>query len=91
MTDLAKLAMPTVHLNGTGKAELLNGYRQAMAAVRLAINTVQSTAPHGRDYYVQKDNPIQAAITEHSERLQVLEHVFNELETLAVHVMEQGT
>jgi hypothetical protein len=83
-------AQPTVHLNGTSKESLLNGYRVAMAAVRLAINAVQSTAPHGRDYYVQKDNPLQAAITEHSKRLQVLEHVYNELETLAQHVMEQG-
>jgi len=83
-------AQPTIHINGTGKADLLNGYRQAMAAVRLAIDAVRSTAPHGRDYYVQRDNPIQMAMREHAERLVKLQSVFDELQALAIHVSNQG-
>jgi hypothetical protein len=89
MTDLAKLAMPSVHLNGTDKHSLLLGYRTAIAALNLAIKTVQDTAPHGRDYYIQKDNPIQRAIAEHAERLQKLHRVMQEIEALAIHVSDQ--
>jgi hypothetical protein len=89
VTDLAKLAMPSVHLNGTGKQSLLLAYRAAITAVNLAIDTVQDTAPHGRDYYVQKDNPIAAAIIEHAERLAKLHRVRQELEALAIHVSDQ--
>jgi hypothetical protein len=89
MTDLAKLAMPSMHLNGTGKTELLMGYRTAIAALHLAIKTVQDTAPHGRDYYVQKDNPIQKAMAEHVVRLKVLHCVMKEIEALAIHVNDQ--
>jgi hypothetical protein len=89
MTDLAKLAMPTVHLNGTDKHSLLLGYRAAMAALNLAIDAVQDTAPHGRDYYVQNFNPIQQAMSEHAERLQKLQRVMQEIEALAIHVSDQ--
>jgi hypothetical protein len=89
MTDLAKLAMPSVHLNGTGKTALLLGYNTARAALNLAIQSVQDTAPHGRDYYVQKDNPIQMAMREHAARLEKLRQVASELEALAIHVSDQ--
>jgi hypothetical protein len=89
MTDLAKLAMPSVHLNGTDKESLLLGYRAAMTAVNLAIQTLQDTAPHGRDYYVQKDNPIGRAIDEHFARMQKLQRVMDEIEALAIHVSDQ--
>jgi hypothetical protein len=89
MTDLAKLAMPSVHLNGTSKESLLLGYRAAITYLNLAIEAVQNTAPHDRDYYVQKDNPIAAAIIEHAARLDKLHRVMQEIEALAIHVSDQ--
>jgi hypothetical protein len=89
MTDLAKLAMPTVHLNGTDKESLLLGYRTALTALNLAIETVQDTAPHGRDYYVQVNHPIQIALAEHYARLEKLQRVLQEIEALAIHVSDQ--
>jgi ethanolamine utilization cobalamin adenosyltransferase len=89
MTDLAKLAMPSVHLNGTGKRTLLLGYQTAISALNLAIDAVRDTAPHGRDYYVQRNHPIQIAMAEHYARLEKLHQVARELEALAIHVSDQ--
>lgn len=75
---------PTIHMNGTSKNALLESYLGAMEAIRDAIEAVQDTSPHGRDYYVQEDpDAFVGAVREHQARLKALQTVIGELEQLA--------
>jgi hypothetical protein len=76
---MAKLTTPTVHLNGTSKADLLAPYEQAYRALGDAIEAVQKTGPNGRDYYVQGPGVINLASTEHGFRLKRLQAVRDEI------------
>jgi hypothetical protein len=89
MSD-TKLTVPTVHLNGTGKAGLIKQYEEAGSALYEAISKLRATAPHGRDYYVQKDPAaLQKATAEHCARLEKLASVLEEVQELAIAVLEQ--
>lgn len=89
MTELS-LTVPTVHLNGTGARGLLDQYEAAVHAVEHALTVLSQSAPHGRDYYVQKDT---AAYTkargEHDARVIRLKTVSDELIALHRAVNEQ--
>jgi len=78
---------PTIHLNGTARAELFEGFMQAMATVDMAIDAVRKTHPHGRDFYPQGPDAIITATTEHSIRVSCLEAIRAELEELATATM----
>lgn len=47
--------MPTVHLNGTGRARLIEGYENAWRSLQATIETLAKAECHPRDYYVQDD------------------------------------
>ncbi len=51
-----KIALPTIHLNGTSKAELVKQVETAYVALNEAVEALRAMAPHGRDYYVQPDS-----------------------------------
>jgi hypothetical protein len=80
------LILPTVHLNGTSRDSLLEGYMAAMDALRLAIQEVQAAAPHARDYYVQAGDTFCMAQNQHFTRLARLRETLDELNTIAEHV-----
>jgi hypothetical protein len=76
-----KLVVPTVHLNGSGKASLQLGLECAVKGITEAIESLRDTAPHGRDYYVQKDERALArAQNQYVDRLMRLEDIKVELE-----------
>lgn len=83
---------PTVHLGGTSKQALLDGYIAAGDRVREAIEAVQQTAPNGRDWFppLIGVNTFRAAQREHEVRLGILDAVLHDLEALAQHVSEQA-
>jgi len=83
---MSTLTLPTVHLNGTSRDGLLEGYIAAMDALRLAMKALQSAAPHGRDYYVQAGDTFCMAQNQHFTRLARLRETLDELNTLAEHV-----
>lgn len=45
--------MPSVHLNGTSKEVLLDGYAGIAVAIHTLKDTINECHFHGRDYYVQ--------------------------------------
>lgn len=47
--------LPTVHMNGTGRARLIEGYRNAWESLQTAIEILAKAECHPRDYYVQDD------------------------------------
>jgi hypothetical protein len=73
--------IPTIHLNGTSREELIRQLR--VASERRLIGgppcAGERTAPHGRDYYPQGKGAIQQAQTEHYERLRRIDDVYEEL------------
>ena len=85
----ATLTIPTVHLNGSGGTSLVDGYRDAVDQLQLALDTLAHTAPHGRDYYVNGPDVYTMARSEHEARLTALLTVQEELRTLAHGVYDQ--
>lgn len=84
------LAVPTVHLNGSGARLLMDQYSKALVALRAAKEALSNTAPHMRDYYVQREpGGYDKARSEHIVRLACLEQVEDELQLLAAKVYEQ--
>jgi len=83
------MMIPTVHLNGSGATILLTQLRETYVAVKTAMDTLQSAAPHGRDYYVQGPDAYAAAAREHADRYARLNSVMMELVAIAEAVQEQ--
>ena len=85
---LALLTAPSVHLNGTGKDSLLKGYLDAISALQTAMSALRATHPNGRDYYVQSDSAIHAAMFQHRQRVERVQSVIDQLTMLAEVVAE---
>lgn len=77
------LIHPTVHLNGTSKNELLQGYVEALRALRAAEAAIAKAGPHARDYYVQGDDAFRQAQAQHVHRLLAIDNITGELEAIA--------
>lgn len=71
--------IPTIHLNGTSREDLIGRLRAAGEALLGARHALESLAPHGRDYYPQGKGAIQQAMTEHYERLRRIDDVYEEI------------
>lgn len=84
------MMIPSVHLNGTSKQELLDGYVNAATALRHALVVVRATAPNGRDYYPQGAESIRQAEREYSARIEKIDLIVDELMALATAVDEGG-
>ena len=79
------MTFPTIHLNGSSSSELLETACDALGVLGAAIEAVNATSPHGRDY-PQGDSA--DAAREHANRIAKLWSVFAELEQLAEHIAD---
>ena len=77
------MMIPSIHLNGTSRDELVEQLIKAARSLRLAIEALGEATPNGRDYYVQGPSALHQARGEHRVRLGKLQDVYDELETLA--------
>ena len=82
------LTIPTVHLNGTSRKELLNQVLQARSAVCTAMEKLTLAAPNQRDY-VQTPDAWRSALNEHHTRMYKLREVADELEEIAEKLLPQ--
>lgn len=82
--------IPTVHLNGTSKDALIEQNTAALKALQSAIKALRMAAPHGRDFYVQKDGAFQEAVRLHHARLASLVAVEADLTALVSGIYRQG-
>ena len=84
------LAVPTVHLNGTAKAALLDQISEAIQALHQATDKLACAAPNARDYYVQADeSAFQTAAKQHAHRMLRLGAVIKELELIGEAIADQ--
>ena len=84
------LAIPTIHLNGSNKATMLEDLANAREAIRDAIRALGETMPNGRDYYPQGHGALAQAQAEHRARVDALADVMNELMALSVAIDDGG-
>jgi len=86
----AKLAVPMVHSNGTGKEGLVDQVMEAIDAARILIEALAKMAPHGRDYCLIKGDVLSVARSQHAARVDKVRSVSVELQTLAIEIDKQG-
>jgi hypothetical protein len=77
-----RLAIPTVHLNGTSRDDLVEQIALAIHALHEAGRALAGTCPNGRDYYTQGPAAISKALEEHEARMRKVREVIAELETI---------
>jgi len=84
------MVYPTINLNGTTAAVLLEQYRQASTMVCEAIAAVVRTEPNGRDYLDPSGDGrlLNAAQFEHSARMRALQGVYRDMQALAEHAVD---
>lgn len=84
------LTIPTIHLNGTAQADLLQQATDAADALRTAREVLREMTPNGRDYYPQAAGAYDRAINEHVARMQRLDAVLGEVEALQLAIADGG-
>jgi len=84
------VAVPTVHLNGTGKQGLVEPLRAALSALRAASRAVESAAPNARDYYPQGAGAYEIAAKEHASRLAKIASIMDEVSAMWEGIENQG-
>ena len=79
---------PTLNLNGTDAFDLIDPRRDAMDALRDAIEALTQVTPNGRDYLGDRDRLIADRDT-HFDRIAALHTLRNELLDEALHIQQQ--
>lgn len=82
------MMIPTIHLNGTSKDELLRQLLDAGDALTTAIRALTQCTPNGRDYYPQGPEAFTLAHDEHYRRMDRLQDVLAELSEMAEKVSD---
>jgi len=77
------LAVPTIHLNGTSRQELLDQLSDAVLALERAIGKLQLAHPNARDYYPQGNEAFNVARDQHFDRIERICKVRDELVFIA--------
>ena len=76
------MLIPTVHLNGTSGAELFRLNMAVVEHLRDTIDALSKACPNGRDFYIQGPDALKYANREHVERLERLQAVYAEMQTI---------
>jgi len=76
------MRVPTVHLNGTGKDRLIEGYLNAHTSLRDAQKALEEIEFNPRDYYVQGPEAWEEAKREMNIRFEIIAKVQNEIDQI---------
>jgi len=87
---MSNLSIPTVHLNGTAQAELIEQLSVAAVAVSEAMRALNNASPNGRDYYPQGPAAITKALADHSARIKAMDDIHAELIEIAMAIDDGG-
>ena len=79
---------PTLHLNGTGKKMLVEGYEKAHRAIREASKALGEIEFNARDYYVQGPQAWPQAIKEMECRIGMLGRIEREIEEIIISLIQ---
>jgi recombinational DNA repair ATPase RecF len=76
---MTKPIVPIIHLNGSGKQNLMEARQGLCHALREAERALREMAPNGRDYY-PVDGLFEKAVAQHRQRQQTLQRLLAEIE-----------
>jgi len=82
--------IPTIHLNGTSKQELLEQALEANFHLRKALHALTEMYPNGRDYYPQGTEAYAQARKDHDARISAVTQVLKEIDELAFEISQGG-
>ncbi len=83
--------VPTVHMNGTSRGELLEQLTNAHSGCREAAQGLRGAWPNARDYYVQGPEAYKRVVQEWESRIERINSVSKELEALAIAIDQAGS
>lgn len=84
-----KVAIPTIHLNGTSAESLLEDLMDAYRDIGQAIQSMRHVTPNARDYYVQGEEAGAEARLQHQQRVMKLNDIRDELQTIILGIQDQ--
>ena len=84
------MILPTIHLNGTSKEQLLAPWHTTVHLLQKAQKSLQEAAPNGRDYYPQGAEAMRQAEAEHLTRMMRLEQLIKELDDMRWAIADIG-
>lgn len=82
------MQQPTIHLNGTARATLVEQWTVAVEALRAAEDALCDAAPNGRDYYPQGKPAYLQAVAEYEARLARVSAVRREAEAMLESIVD---
>ena len=85
---MTELTFPSIHLNGSSRKMLTEGYHNAYVAVQAAIRAFNEIDFNARDYYVQPVGAWSRARTERDCAAAHLRQVRDYLEAHLIHLGE---
>ena len=80
------MIVPIVTLGGSDPESILDSYREARVALRIAMDSVRRCVPHPRDF---REVDYLGAIIEHKDRLAAILTIIDQYEMLAADVICQ--
>ena len=89
MDNIHALCVPTVHLNGTSKDELLGQLRRAIITATALKEFLAEAMPHDRDYYVQGEGLGIRARMQQKVRILKVETIIDDLTAIFQSVEKQ--
>ena len=85
---MAKMILPTIHLNGTSQHDLLDYNCNMVHTLSQALDVMSEYGPNARDYYPQGDHAFAQARKEHEERMAAIRKIKFEIEKIAEYVAD---
>ena len=70
---------PIVHINGTGREDLVEQRKAVYVALQNAAEALRQMAPHGRDYYPAGPEALAKAVAQHRRRQEALATLEDEM------------
>jgi hypothetical protein len=78
-SDMPDIVLPIIHLNGSGRENLVELRMNLYHALRDADDRLREMVPNGRDYY-PVPGKLQHALEQHKRRATILKELANEIE-----------
>lgn len=90
MKTATGIIFPTVHINGTGKQDLIDERCAVVEALYTAGKRLAAACPNGRDFYPDECKEWEAAYDQHKRRLQIIRDLTAEMEAETSAIADQG-
>lgn len=89
--DLKDLKVPTVHLNGNSKSDLMQMNNDVCSLLRQTLEAMaRDDASNGRNFYVQEGDALGFALDQKAWRMRQVNRVLEEYEYIGQEIYKQG-